>query len=162
MTGSTLQSVSRVERAAVVTHGRPSMIGGALQRLEAVATAAGVTLLPVDEAADLDLAIALGGDGTMLGPSSGSSVADVPVIGVNFGRIGFLTSIPGDALDEGLRGPSRATTASSSSRRSGAAWTASTHAAVNDVVVTSSGPGRDGRAGSRSAARASADSRATG
>ncbi len=142
MTGSTLQSVSRVERAAVVTHGRPSMIGGALQRLEAVATAAGVTLLPVDEAADLDLAIALGGDGTMLRALHRFLGSRVPVIGVNFGRIGFLTSIPGDALEEGLprafAGDYRVVELATIS----ASVDGTPHAAVNDVVATSSVPGR--------------------
>ena len=50
-----------------------------------------------------DLAVVLGGDGTMLRALAGSSARGVPVIGVNFGRVGFLTSIAPDELEAGLR-----------------------------------------------------------
>ena len=50
----------------------------------------------------IDLLIALGGDGTLL--RAGRSVAgrDIPVLGVNLGHLGFLTSLPQIELEEHL------------------------------------------------------------
>ena len=57
------------------------------------------------EAGDLDgadLVVVLGGDGTMLRALQRFLGTGVPVIGVNFGRVGFLTSIRPDELEAGL------------------------------------------------------------
>ena len=43
--GSTMPSASRVERAAVVLHGRPEALGSGLARLESVAAEMGVELV---------------------------------------------------------------------------------------------------------------------
>ena len=40
-----------------------------------------------------DLVIVLGGDGTILHASRICAAADVPILGVNFGRVGFLTEL---------------------------------------------------------------------
>src|SRR5436190_9942616 len=45
-------------------------------------------------AAHVDVAIVVGGDGTMLGIARRLAPLNVPVIGVNQGRLGFLTDIP--------------------------------------------------------------------
>ena len=75
----------------------------AMARLEGVAKAAGVELLPPDTATrEIDLAVVLGGDGTMLRTLHRFLSTDVPVIGVNFGRVGFLSSMGPDQLEEGL------------------------------------------------------------
>ena len=69
------------------------MLGGekdALGQLERVAAAAGVEIGD-DEP---DLAVTLGGDGSMLKAFHRFLGTGVPVIGVNFGRVGFLTSLP--------------------------------------------------------------------
>jgi NAD+ kinase len=91
----------RVERVAVVVRIRD--IGPAVARLEAVAEAAGVEVIP--EGADqtvADLAVVLGGDGTMLRALSRFLGTDIPVLGVNFGTVGFLTSLAASELEEGL------------------------------------------------------------
>ena len=41
-----------------------------------------------------DLAIVLGGDGTMLGYARQLAPHNVPLIGINQGRLGFITDIP--------------------------------------------------------------------
>ncbi len=63
-----------------------------------------------DELGDrLDLAVSLGGDGTMLRTVDLVSSAGVPVIGVNVGQMGYLTDIEPDgtraALERFLDGP---------------------------------------------------------
>lgn len=70
---------------------------------------AGVTIVPRDQLGKgLDLCVVLGGDGTMLGASALVADNDVPVLGINLGRLGFLTPFdPADAeqaLDDALAG----------------------------------------------------------
>jgi NAD+ kinase len=112
--GSPTPSAKRVARAAVVTHGRPGQIGSGLARLQAVAQDHGVELvLSPDEAEKhgvdgsdaeqaADLAVVLGGDGTVLRALARFLGTGVPVIGVNFGRVGFLSSMGRHELEEGL------------------------------------------------------------
>ena len=40
---------------------------------------------------DTDFLLSVGGDGTFLSASSFAAVAGVPVVGVNLGRLGFLS-----------------------------------------------------------------------
>jgi NAD+ kinase len=89
-----------VSRATVMTHGKPGTIGDAAARVDAIAKRAGVEL--VDDGDSPDLCIVLGGDGTMLRALKRYLGADVPVLGVNFGRVGFLTTLSEDELDDGL------------------------------------------------------------
>ena len=88
-----------VSRAAVVTHGKPDTIGDAVERFERAAHAAGVDV--VDDG-DAELVVVLGGDGTMLRALKGSLETGVPVLGVNFGRVGFLTALDEAELEQGL------------------------------------------------------------
>ena len=55
-----------------------------------------------DEAAAIDLAVSLGGDGTMLRTVALASAKGVPVLGVNLGRLGYLTEIEPAGLQAGL------------------------------------------------------------
>src|SRR3954469_16174674 len=87
-TGSPMPSV---ERAALVTHGKPELVAPAVERVEALAARFGVEL--VDGERDADVAVVLGGDGTMLRALTHFLGSGVPVIGVNYGRVGFLTAI---------------------------------------------------------------------
>ena len=101
---STVQSQQprAVKRAAVITHGKPQAIGSALARLANVAREAGVDVQESPEAADVDIAVVLGGDGTMLRALARYLGTGIPVIGVNFGRVGFLASIKRGDLESGL------------------------------------------------------------
>ncbi len=48
-----------------------------------------------------DLALVLGGDGTILHAARLCAFADIPIVGVNFGRVGFLSELePGEVLAE--------------------------------------------------------------
>lgn len=53
--------------------------------------------------ATLDLAVSLGGDGTMLRTVDLAAPDGVPVLGVNLGRLGYLTEVGPDELCDALR-----------------------------------------------------------
>src|SRR5262245_19087061 len=114
-TGSPPPCPSPVRRMAVVTHGRPETIGPALERVEKLAGASEVELVfPRDEVSkhemdeaphdlvDAELLRVLGGDGTMLRSLQRLLGTGIPAIGVNFGRVGFLTAISADGRDRDL------------------------------------------------------------
>jgi NAD+ kinase len=86
-----------VSRIAVIAHGRAD-VAGAIEQVERLATDRGIEL---DEDSP-DLAVVLGGDGTMLRALKRFLGAGVPVIGVNYGRVGFLASMGKDDLESGL------------------------------------------------------------
>jgi NAD+ kinase len=152
-TGSTTRR-PEVRRVAVLTHGRAEANSEPLARLRALAETRGIELvLPEEEVAkhgdgaagdvaSADLAVVLGGDGTMLRALKLFLGTDVPVLGVNFGRVGFLASVEAEALEDGV---GRAFSGkyeivelpALEAAAGGERWQA-----VNDVVVTSSTIGR--------------------
>jgi NAD+ kinase len=142
-----------VERVAVVTHGQASTIAAGLERLRRVADESGVELLFDEDEAHKhgletsngrapDLAVVLGGDGTMLRALTRFLGTGVAVIGVNFGRVGFLTAMSANELETGMRrafaGELRTVELTTIEVEVGG----QKHVAVNDAVVTSSTVGR--------------------
>src|SRR5215211_6626323 len=89
-----------IRRATIIVHGRPELVAEARATVERIAAELGVELTGADDA---DLAIVLGGDGTMLRALKRFLGRDVPVLGVNFGRVGFLTSVRREELEDGVR-----------------------------------------------------------
>jgi NAD+ kinase len=90
---------------------------------------------------EIDLAIVVGGDGTLLNIARTLSLHDVPVIGVNRGRLGFLADIPahkmleeiGRILDGDYHSERRLLLSAEILRRGKVVHTAT---AFNDVIVT--------------------------
>ncbi|MCA9737887.1 MAG: NAD(+)/NADH kinase [Gemmatimonadota bacterium] len=104
----------------------------------------GVEVLPAD-ASGIDLMVTLGGDGTLLRGARLVAGRDVPVLGINLGRLGFLTAAPARDLDgafaalfDGRTQIDRRVTMDA--RVSGT--TAGRHMALNDVVVHTTGVAR--------------------
>ena len=103
--------------ALIGKHGMPE-IAGPLLRLASFLTAKGLNVvvdsltaenlkdspyqvLTLDEMGNsIDLAIVLGGDGTMLNIARTLSLWHVPLVGVNQGRLGFLTDLTLDNMQE--------------------------------------------------------------
>lgn len=57
-------------------------------------------VLPLSQVFDgADLAVALGGDGTLLGIARVVADRGVPLVGINLGTLGFLTDIPADSME---------------------------------------------------------------
>jgi NAD+ kinase len=140
--GSTQQSPRAVETAAVVAHGRVD-VHEAVARVQAVAANAGVTVLPADaDPRGADIAVALGGDGTILRTLGKLLGSAVPVIGVNFGRVGFLASIEPDDLERDLVRVFAGEYAVIELPALEVQLDGETYTAVNDVVATSAMLGR--------------------
>ena len=53
---------------------------------------------------DTALVVTLGGDGTFLAGARLAAPRGIPILGVNLGRLGFLTELEEDKLDQGLLG----------------------------------------------------------
>jgi NAD+ kinase len=128
-----------VKKVARVTHGKPETIGDAVERFERAVAAAGAEI--VDDG-DADLLVVLGGDGTMLRALKHSLETGVPVLGVNFGRVGFLTSVDQSELEPALARAFRGEYVVVELPTLEIELGGVTHTAVNDCVATSSTIGR--------------------
>ena len=114
--------MSRPGRVTLLTHSETSDTAGAVARaLENLGGAGIEVLVPRAEAekhgldggdgvtvvedatADTDLAVVLGGDGTILSALRAFAGSGVPVFAFNYGAIGFLATIDRHELDDGLR-----------------------------------------------------------
>ena len=138
-TNGSQQQSQPVRKAAIVTHGRVD-VHEAEDRVRALAERVGVEL--VDEPRDAELAVALGGDGTILRTLAHPLGSGVPVIGVNFGRVGFLASISPDDLEDGLQRVFAGAYKVTELPTLEVQLDGTKHVAVNDVVATSSTLGR--------------------
>jgi NAD+ kinase len=106
----------------VLTHQYPKETSEAIRQLVDYAAQAGVEVrLPEEEAAkhelepreglalnadpdgDTDLAIVLGGDGTILTALRMFAGRKAPVFAINYGAIGFLSTVDHGGLEEGMR-----------------------------------------------------------
>ncbi len=59
-------------------------------------------LTPAQMGQRCDLAVVVGGDGTMLGIGRELARHDLPLVGINQGRLGFITDVPVDQFREAL------------------------------------------------------------
>jgi NAD+ kinase len=111
--------VTRPRAISIVTHQYPEQTGEALRRVLRLAERAGVevrlspgerqkhALEPgysalVDGPDAADLAVVLGGDGTILAALREHAGTDAPVLAVNYGEIGFLSTVDREDLDDGV------------------------------------------------------------
>jgi len=113
----------RVPRSITVfTRRNPAQTAAALERVIELAAEAGVevrvpaaevekhglterkgAVLGADPAGETDLAVVLGGDGTILTTMRLFAGREVPVFAINFGAIGFLATVENADLDQGVR-----------------------------------------------------------
>ena len=109
-------------RITLFTHTRTDDTGPGVHRLIDAAAEAGVEVLVpprevekhqiaerdgcrlgVDPSEETDLAVVLGGDGTILTALRASTAGKAPVFAFNYGAIGFLSTVERDELDDGIR-----------------------------------------------------------
>jgi NAD+ kinase len=148
-------------RVGVVGNARYRDLRGLLARLVAIAPQHGFELFGEDRIAELwpqpaalldgqplDLLLTFGGDGTLLRGARLTVPQEVPVLGVNIGRVGFLATATPDSMEAALDAFARrdcvieprrilesTIAAADGSRRPSAI-------AVNDVVISKSGVAR--------------------
>ncbi len=112
--------VSMFKRVALITNSNAKNVAETLNRLivylqsnktdfvldessAALAEQPGLPCMNDDEFdTDCDLAIAIGGDGTMLKAAHLACLHEIPLLGINRGRLGFLADIPADAIEAHL------------------------------------------------------------
>ncbi|MCA9885501.1 MAG: NAD(+)/NADH kinase [Anaerolineae bacterium] len=104
--------------------------------------------LSAEDLADAQMVIAIGGDGTMFRAARACAPHHIPVLGINMGRLGFVTEIPqpedwDTALDRVLKGDywieERMMITAAVYTPEGVRVESD---AVNDVVISGDGPGR--------------------
>ena len=113
--------MSAPKSIAVFTRRNPEKTVDAVHRLAELASAAGVELLVPSEEVDkhglqdlpgatfdadpltADLALVFGGDGTILSTMRRFAGRDVPVFAVNFGAVGFLSTVESTDLDGAIQ-----------------------------------------------------------
>lgn len=102
-------------RLGVIGHRGYDDLGGILETLHSLAPSLGIALqverelahiapsIPVmDDGAGLDALISLGGDGTLLRGARFLAGHEVPILGINLGRLGFLTACGRDDLEAAI------------------------------------------------------------
>jgi NAD+ kinase len=113
---------ARPRSITVFTHAYPEETRGGIDRLIEVLCGAGIEVrfppdevekhgllertgcvLGVDPVSATDLAVVLGGDGTILRVLRAFADREVPVFAFNFGAIGFLSTVDRQDLEEGVR-----------------------------------------------------------
>jgi NAD+ kinase len=112
--------VSPPRKITVLTHHRVAETQEAVEKLVRAFTAAGGEIVVSQEEADkhgledwtvvddpaadgVDVAVALGGDGTMLTALRDFADSGAPVFTFNFGAVGFLATIEPHDIDDGIR-----------------------------------------------------------
>lgn len=111
---------NRFNRVALVSRPQTESVGGTVREIATFLRRRGVSVMVEErsavmlgasefEAASLerigheaDLAVAIGGDGTMLGAARALAPHEVPLVGINHGRLGFITDIGLDSWSQAL------------------------------------------------------------
>ncbi|MSO44748.1 MAG: NAD(+)/NADH kinase [Thermoleophilia bacterium] len=152
----------RAERVLILTHGAAEVTEGVMPTLlsiidtegvQAVATAEEVAKHPVlarhpvigvDDLrpGGVDLVMVLGGDGSMLRALSRAAATGAPVIGINYGRVGFLATIEQSDLESGVRRAIAGNYVTLGLPSLRADWSDGTIQAVNDLAFLRGGESR--------------------
>jgi NAD+ kinase len=118
-----IQGAAPVKRVLLLTHREPAVTTTTLPAVLSILKDAGVqVLVPAGEvvkhlmlapyssadgmqlrAGGEDLILVLGGDGSILRALAREAGSGAPVIGINYGRVGFLASIERETLERDLR-----------------------------------------------------------
>jgi NAD+ kinase len=92
-----------VKTIAVFTHPTKPEAKAAADELRELASTMGMSVVEERTDQSPDLIVALGGDGTILRAARVAHEVDALLMGVNIGRLGFLSTVEADSLAEALR-----------------------------------------------------------
>jgi NAD+ kinase len=148
-------------KVGVVGNPRYGDLKGILEHIALAAPHRGITLyseprleafwnrtIPSFESVQLDALITFGGDGTLLRGARLLGPREIPILGVNLGRVGFLTTATRETLDPALealvegRYQTERRQALRAAIRDAEGEVRSTQLAVNDVAVHKGGVAR--------------------
>jgi NAD+ kinase len=150
------------QRVLLITHRAPEVTDHVLPSVLSILESAGVAIMaPPDEVAKHpslaayerppnealrsggeDLILVMGGDGSMLRALAVEAGAGAPVIGVNYGRVGFLASIEPSGLEPGLRRALSGDYVILGLPSLKASWSGGEVSAVNDLALLRGGESR--------------------
>lgn len=88
-------------RVAAISKLRSPQIDATLRTLKAFLAQHGCKVVPASDAA-VDLAVVVGGDGSLLAAARELVGRGVPVVGINLGRVGFMTDIGREDMRQSL------------------------------------------------------------
>ena len=93
-----------MDSLGVVAHPTSSAAARVLVELTRLAGASGMAVTPVEpgRAGSFEAIVALGGDGTMLRAAREAGLRRLPLLGVNLGRIGFLSAAEEGQLEQAV------------------------------------------------------------
>ncbi|MGZ8399468.1 MAG: NAD(+)/NADH kinase [Gemmatimonadales bacterium] len=148
-------------KVGVVGNPRYGDLKGVLEQVALAAPYRGITLyseprlesfwnreVPTFDSVDLDALIAFGGDGTLLRGARLLAGRETPILGVNLGRVGFLTTATRESLDGALESlvtgkfEIERRRALQAGIRDAEGETRATQVAMNDVTVHKGGVAR--------------------
>lgn len=100
----TITAARRVIRALVAAGARPVLPGDDPEIVAALAALGPLPALGTDvDVADIEIAIVLGGDGTILRAAELVREGTAPILGINMGHVGFLAEIEADVIDDAIQ-----------------------------------------------------------
>ena len=157
-----IEQAEPVKRVLLLTHREPAVTESTLPSLLSILDEAGVqVLVPAGEIVKHrlltgyqssdgmglkpggeDLILVLGGDGSILRALAREAGSGAPVIGVNFGRVGFLASIERETLERDLRRALAGEYVVLGLPSLKAEWSEGEVLAVNDLALFRSGEAR--------------------
>lgn len=133
-------------------------LAGVVHRLQALATTSGFDLCceprlaaqpggaTLEDAESIDLLVTLGGDGTLLRGARFLAGREIPVLGINLGRLGFLTTCGLEVLEDAVKrvvaGDYHAETRMVLESRAGSLDDDRRWYALNDIVLHKGGKAR--------------------
>ena len=89
---------TKFHKIVILGRREDSRVAGPLADLQEHLTKAGIEVGDDTQVEGADLAIAIGGDGTMLYAGSRVREHNIPLLGINRGRLGFLADVTPDAM----------------------------------------------------------------
>ena len=100
----TVAAARRVIAALIAADARPVLAVDDPQLVDALSDLGPLAALGADVAVtDIELAVVLGGDGTILRAAELVRDGAAPILGINMGHVGFLAEIDPDDIDDAMR-----------------------------------------------------------
>lgn len=100
----TVIAARRVISALVASGAHPVLPGDDVELRDALGDVGPLATLGADiDVSAIELAIVLGGDGTILRAAELVRAGTAPILGINMGHVGFLAEIEADVIDDAMR-----------------------------------------------------------